>query len=119
MNLHPDTPPTLDSMPVLPPRIESALAHTAEPHIPAGFTATVAARVAALPPPRRRVTSPRFGATLAWSSVVLLSVALFVLASHSIPSFTNFRFDAELAVLAELAAVAWMIARGFGARTSR
>jgi hypothetical protein len=43
--------------------------------------------------------------------VVVLAAALFVLAPHAGPSFSNLAFDLELMVLAELGAVAWVLAR--------
>lgn len=113
-----NTPPALEPMPSLSPRIEAALAHGAEPQIPADFAAKVAARAVAHPT-RRRLRTPQFGVAVAWTSVLLLSIALFVLAPHARPSLTNYRFDAELVLLAELAAVGWGIARGFGSRLSR
>ena len=43
--------------------------------------------------------------------MVARSNALFVLAPHAGPSFSNVGFDVELLVLAELGAVAWVLGR--------
>jgi hypothetical protein len=103
-------------------RLDAALAHKPQPVVPAAFAAQVvsqlAARAAALPPRRRR-SAPQFGPALTWASILLLPVALFALAPHAAPSFSNFRFDAELLLLAELAAIGYGFARGFGQRLPR
>lgn len=99
-------------------RLDAALAHSPEPQIPADFAARVAARAAALPH-RRRMRVPQFGPALAWVSLLLLPVALFALAPHAAPSFTNYRFDAELLLLAELAAIGYGVTRLVGKSSPR
>ena len=51
------------------------------------------------------------GKRLAVVAMVLLAASLFVLAPHAATSFSSPAFDLELMVLAELGAVAWMLAR--------
>ncbi len=76
--------------------------------VPADFAARV---VLALPAAGGSRRTPRAGKTVAMAAAVLLAGALFVLAPHAGPSFANVGFDVELLVLAELAAVAWVLGR--------
>ena len=99
-------------------RLDAALARAPQPQVPADFAARVAARAAALPL-RRRARFTQFGPALAWASLLLLPVALFALAPHSAPSFTNYRFDAELLLLAELAVIGYGVAHTAGQRLFR
>ena len=99
-------------------RLEAALAHVPQPQVPAGFAARVASRASALPL-RRRPRFTQFGPALAWASLLLLPVALFALAPHAAPSFTNYRFDAELLLLAELAVIGYGVAHTAGQRLFR
>ena len=99
-------------------RLDAALAHTPEPQVPADFAARVAARAASLPQ-RRRLRSTQFGPALSWAALILLPVALFALAPHAAPRLTNYRFDAELLLLAELAAIGYGVTRGVGLQLFR
>jgi hypothetical protein len=51
------------------------------------------------------------GRRVAVVAMVLLAASLFVLAPHAATSFSSPAFDVELVVLAELGAVAWLLAR--------
>lgn len=110
--------PQLRSSTVNDARLEAALVHAPEPQIPADFAARVAARAAALPE-RHRARFTQFGPALTWAALILLPVALFALAPHAAPRLTNYRFDAELVLLAELAAIGYGITRGVGLQLFR
>lgn len=99
-------------------RLTAALEHKSEPQIPVDFAAKVAARAAAQPIRRRRST-PRFGNAIALFMAPLAILALFVLAPHSSPNLRNLSFDAELALLAELALIGWWISRTVNSRLVR
>jgi hypothetical protein len=99
-------------------RITAALEQKPELQIPADFAAKVAARAAAQPLHRRRPT-PRFGRLIALLSVPLAAIALFALAPHAAPNLYNLSFDAELALLAELAFIGWWLSRTFQSQTFR
>jgi hypothetical protein len=106
------TPPTLDA------RVTAALEHKPELQVPADFAAKIAARAVVQPLGRRRYT-PRFGSTIALVSVPLAALALFALAPHTAPTLHSLSFDAELALLCELAFIGWWISHSFLARPSR
>lgn len=112
-----NTPPPAPT-PAADARLDSALAQAPQPHIPADFAARVAARAAALPQ-RRRARFTQFGPALTWAALLLLPVALFALAPHTAPRLTNYRFDAELLLLAELAAIGYGVTRGLGQQLFR
>jgi hypothetical protein len=103
---------------VLEQRIERALQRQPQVLVPAEFAAGVAR---ALPV---RSATRGWGAGRVWSvgkmaagvAAVVLAGALFALAPHAVPSFSSLAFDVELLVLAELAAVAWVLARMDGGR---
>jgi hypothetical protein len=75
---------------------------------PEGFAARV---VLSLPVGPARPRKWSAGKAVAGIAAVVLAVALFVLAPHAGPSFSSVAFDVELVVLAELGAVAWVLAR--------
>lgn len=106
------TPPALDA------RVNAALERKPEVQIPADFATKIAARAAAQPLGRRRST-PRFGSTIALFSVPLAALALFALAPYSAPTLHSLSFDAELALLCELAFIGWWISRSFVSRSLR
>jgi hypothetical protein len=97
-------------------RITAALEHKPEPQIPADFAAKIAARAAAQPQRRRRYT-PRFGSTIALLTVPLAAFALFALAPHTAPTLHSLTFDAELALLCELALIGVWMSRTFSSRS--
>lgn len=99
-------------------RITAALEHKPEPQIPADFAAKVAVRAAAQPQRRRRHT-PHFGSMIALISVPLAAVALFALAPYTAPTLHSLSFDAELALLCELAFIGWWISRSLISRPTR
>ena len=111
-------PPVLPSMPALDAGMEAALAHKPEPPIPAAFAARVAAAAVAQPA-RRGLPARSAGWITAWASLIVAALALFILAPHTTVSVTNYRFDAEILLLAQAAAIAWGISRGYGARFTR
>ena len=86
--------------------ITAALEHRASVDVPQEFAARV---MAALPEPRARRVAMPVGRNVALAAVVLLTVALFALARHSVPSFANWAFDLELLLLAQLCAIAWFL----------
>lgn len=98
-----DAPPGVDE------RINRALEHKPEQHIPLDFAARVAARAVA-EPVRRRRGAPQFGKLMALVCAVLSACALFALAPHaSVANVKNLSFDAELILLVELALIgAWV-----------
>jgi hypothetical protein len=83
-------------------QIDGALAAQPEPAIPADFAARVRAALPPVAPARRRVSAARSTAIAA--SATLL-VAVFCIAPHAAPSFSNLTFDIELSLLAELACI--------------
>jgi len=89
-------------------QIAGALERRPRVAVPAGFAARVAQAMTPGPSPYR---APRAVKTVAAVAAVLLAAALFVLAPHAGPSFSNLGFDVELLVLAELGAVAWVLGR--------
>ena len=91
-------------------RLTAALEHKPVPQIPADFAARVAARAAAQPVRRRR-DLPRFGSTIALISLSIATAALFALAPYSAPNLHSLSFDAELALLTEIAFIGWWISR--------
>ena len=96
-------------------RIERALERRPQVAVPAVF----AARVARMLPVQRGWgvgVARSAGKMAAGVAAVLLAGALFVMAPHALPSFSSLAFDVELVVLAELAAVAWVLARMDGER---
>jgi len=103
---------------VLDQTIERALQRQPHVVVPAEFAARVAQSLPTRP------ASLGWGVGRAWSAgkiaagiaAVVLAGSLFVLAPHAVPSFSSLAFDVELVVLAELAAVAWVLARMDGGR---
>ena len=86
--------------------ITAALEHRASVAVPVEFAARV---VAALPPQRARRRAMPVGRSVAIAAAVLLTVALFALAPHSVPSFVNWEFDVELFLVAQLCGIAWLV----------
>jgi len=103
---------------VLEQRIERALERQPEVLVPAEFAARVVRSLPVQSAPRgwRLGRARSLGKIAAGTAAVVLAVALFVLAPHAVPSFSSLAFDVELLVLAELAAVAWVLARMDGGR---
>jgi hypothetical protein len=103
---------------VLEQRIERALERQPQVVVPVEF----AARVARALPARSTMrgwgvgTVRSAGKMAAGVAAVLLAGALFVLAPHAVPNFSSLAFDLELVMLAELAAVAWVLSRMDGGR---
>jgi hypothetical protein len=93
---------------VLEAAIGRALERPPHARVPEGFAARVAK---SLPVGAARRPIWSAGKAVAGVAVVVLAAALFVLAPHAGPSFSNLAFDLELMVLAELGAVAWVLAR--------
>jgi hypothetical protein len=100
-------------------RVTAALECKPELQVPADFAARLAARAAVRPLSTRR-SRPQFGLMIALLSAPVATLALFVLAPHAAAaSITSLSFDAQLALLAELAFVSWWILRGTGPFVSR
>ncbi len=95
--------------------IDRALERQPEVAGPTDFAARVRAALPAAPPAQRRMSAGRLAGTV---GLVALVVALCWLAVGAMPSYGSLRFDLELAVLVELAAVAAWMGRGFGVRES-
>jgi len=93
---------------VLEAAIARALEQRPQAMPPEGFAVRVALSLPVGSPRPRRWSA---GKALAGVAAVVLAVALFILAPHAGPSFSNVAFDVELVVLAELGAVAWVLAR--------
>ena len=93
---------------VLEAAIARALERRPQAMPPEGFVARLAGSLP-VGSVRRRTWSA--GKAIAWVAAVALAVALFVVAPHAGPSFSNLAFDVELMVLAELGAVVWVLAR--------
>lgn len=81
--------------------IEQALAQPPTLVIPPGFAARVA-RLAVQQPIHARASWLGWGPRLALASGALITLGMFFLAPHSVPSLADFRFDAELVLLTEL-----------------
>ena len=75
--------------------------------IPADFAARVRTSLPTLKPMRRRTPIAR---TVAIVAALVMLVSIFALAPHATPSFTNFSFDLELLLLAQLAGISYWVA---------
>ena len=86
--------------------------------VPEGFALRVTQHVFAQPGPRRS-RLPGWGPRLAVASAGALTVAMFALAPHAVPSLSNTAFDGELLSLGELAVLLLfsrhLLAREYGA----
>ncbi len=108
--------------PAIERQLDQQIVRALERHPPVRGQAGFAARVArALParPARSNVFAGvrgSAGKTAALVAAALLAAALFLLAPHAGPSFSNVAFDVELLVLAELAAVGYGLARMLAGR---
>lgn len=92
------------------PAVESAITRALEQPpavaVPADFAARVRGALPARPPRRRGRSAARVAATAAAAASL---VGLCWLAPHAAPDFQSMAFDMELALLAELAAIAaWL-----------
>jgi hypothetical protein len=94
--------------------IDKALQRQPMLNVPEGF----AVRVRGQLPPAPSRTGQGIGAgRLAGLAGMLALVAAFCwLAPGARPDFASLRFDLELVVLAEMAAVGWWVGRGVGSR---
>ncbi len=88
--------------------ITRAIEQPPEIAIPDNFAARVRAGLPAQPQMRRRTSVARAAGTGAAAAAL---VALCWLAPHSTPNFQSMAFDVELALLAEVAAIAAWLAR--------
>jgi hypothetical protein len=93
--------------------ITSALERNPRVTVPQEFAAKVAQSLPGGVPTRAGMVlkAGSVGKRLAVVAMVLLAAFLCVLAPHAATSFSSPAFDLELMVLAELGAVAWMLAR--------
>jgi len=87
-------------------KLTRALESRPEPVIPMDFAARV---VAALPPPAPARKPMQIGRTVGLAAAAVLGVALFALAPHATPTFNNWAFDCELAVIAQLGGIAYWL----------
>ena len=98
-------------------RLEMAIGRALERQpdvlVPVEFAARVRAQLPAAPPARRRMSAGRVAGTI---GLIALVVALCWLGAGTPPSFGSLRFDLELAVLVELAAVAAWMGKDLGAK---
>jgi len=91
-------------------RLTAALERRTEPVVPADFSARVQAALPTAAPVR---PARRMGRIVAGVALAVALVAMLVLAPHIRPSFSSIAFDAELLLLAELAAIAsWLALKG-------
>jgi hypothetical protein len=97
--------------------IDQALARQPEVVVPEGFAARVRAELPAVCagrlPAWRRMGAGRLAGAVAMAG---LAVAFCWLAPGARPDFGSLRFDLELVVLAEMAAVGWWVGQGSGLR---
>jgi hypothetical protein len=87
-------------------RITAALERRDGVPVPPDFSVRVAA---ALPPRTAPRPAHHVGRTVAMVLVALSLVSMMLIAPHSTASYTNLPFDAEVLLMAELAAIAgWL-----------
>jgi hypothetical protein len=94
-------------------RIDQALQQQPEVLVPADFAARVRRQLPAVHPARGRLG---VGRTVGALALVALIGALCWLAPGARPDFSSLRFDLELVVLAEMAAVGWWVGKGSSIR---
>src|SRR5580658_5253174 len=87
-------------------RIDRALELRREVVVPEAFAGRV---MQSLPPRRRRRAAMRVGRLVAIFAAMVLALTMFALAPESRPNVTNFAFDMELLMLAQLAGIAWWL----------
>jgi hypothetical protein len=109
------TPPQSRTSTDVESRIDRAIEHKPDVHIPLDFAAKVAARAVAQPLRRRRY-KPQFGPMIALLSAPVAAMALFALAPHAAPNMKSLSFDAEVILLAELAFIGWWISHTFNSK---
>lgn len=88
-------------------RISAALARQPRIDVPAEFAARVMAALPAAPVRRKRL---RFSYGVALALIACALAAAFWLAPHSVASFSNLPFDAEILLTAEVAVIGWLLA---------
>ena len=89
--------------------LTTALERAPKSAVPHDFAARVRA---ALPPQSAPRRSERTTRVAALAAAIVLTIALFLIAPHTSPSFASLNFDIELLVLAQLLAIAcWLAAR--------
>ena len=98
-------PETDNPIPGLEKTIEDLLARQPLATVPPGFATRVAHLAAREPLPPSSLWLG-WGPRLALASGAVLTIAMFAVAPHTVPSLTNLRFDAELVLLAELSGLA-------------
>ncbi|HZL26580.1 MAG TPA: hypothetical protein VFC39_08630 [Acidobacteriaceae bacterium] len=87
-------------------KLTRALERRPEPVVPIDFAARVAAALPAALPARKPM---QVGRTVGLAAAAVLGVALFALAPHAAPTFGNWAFDFELAVIAQLGGIAYWL----------
>lgn len=94
----------------LPAALQAALERKPDVSVPKAFAREVAAEAVRLPqkPVPAEATYAR---SIAFAAAAVLVVALFALAPRAPASFASLRFDVELALLLQLAVLAWWLAR--------
>jgi len=85
--------------------ITRALEKQPEVVVPAEFAGRV---MRSLPPRRQRRKIPVGRAGLVTGMMALL-LAMFVLAPHATPQWTNFAFDVEVLLLVQMAGIGWLL----------
>jgi len=85
------------------------------PEVPADFAARVMRSLPAQSTARPRV---RVSRTIGIVAAAILTIAVFALAPHTTPNFTSLAFDLELALLAELAGIAYWLGSKPGTQSS-
>ena len=85
--------------------ITKALEKKPEVVVPAEFAGRV---MRSLPPRRQRRKIPVGRAGLVTGMMALL-LAMFVLAPHATPQWTNFAFDVEVLLLVQMAGIGWLL----------
>jgi len=95
--------------------VTQALELRREPEIPTDFATRVMRSLPAQPTARPRV---RVSRTVGIVAAAILTISVFALAPHATPNFTSLTFDLELALLAELAGIAYWLGSKPGTQSS-
>ena len=96
--------------PVAESAVQAALERKPSIQPPAEFARRVALLTATQPQPRP-ARAGGYARLTALAALVLVTLALFTLAPRAQASFGNFAFDLELAILVQLALLAWWLGR--------
>jgi hypothetical protein len=87
--------------------LETAITRALEQRPEAAVPAEFAGRVMRSLPPRHRRRKMPVGRAGVLAGIVALALTMFALAPHVTPQITNFAFDLELLLLAQMAGIGW------------